>query len=288
MGGQGRRGVLTRCEAAVTPVMVCKGALADNVPHADPRVTKGHCFFIDGALIPVEFLVNHRSIRWDDRAQEVSIYHIELASHDILIANSAPAESYRDDGNRWLFQNANTTWNLTPRAPCAPVLTGGILVDRIWRRLLDRSGPRPGQVLTDEVDLHLLVDGQRLDHILRDGSSYTFCLPESAPRDIVHIMSRAAARDVLGLAHNPRVLGVALRNVTVFAGSRHRIIEAADERLVDGFHGHEPELEIRWTDGDASLPAALFDGFDGRIDLVLRLEGTTRYIATAERSAMAA
>ena len=28
-------------------------------------------FYIDGVLIPVEFLVNHRSILWDDRAQEV-------------------------------------------------------------------------------------------------------------------------------------------------------------------------------------------------------------------------
>ena len=93
---------------AATPVIVRKGALGANVPHADLRVTKGHSFYLDGVLIPVEFLVNHRSILWDDRAQEVSIYHIELETHDVLLANGAPAESYRDDGNRWLFQNANS------------------------------------------------------------------------------------------------------------------------------------------------------------------------------------
>ena len=82
-----------------------RGALADNVPHRDLRVTKGHSLFLDGVLIPVEFLVNHRSIQWDDRAREVSIYHIELATHDVLLADGAPAESYRDDGNRWLFRN---------------------------------------------------------------------------------------------------------------------------------------------------------------------------------------
>ena len=56
---------------AATPVIVRKGALADNVPHRDLRVTKGHSLYLDGVLIPVEFLVNHRSILWDDRAQEV-------------------------------------------------------------------------------------------------------------------------------------------------------------------------------------------------------------------------
>ena len=72
----------------------------------------------------------------------MTIYHIELETHDVLVANGAPAESYRDDGNRWLFQNANPGWDLPPQAPCAPVLTGGPVVDAIWRRLLDRAGPR--------------------------------------------------------------------------------------------------------------------------------------------------
>ena len=57
--------------SAATPVVVRKGALADNVPYRDLRVTKGHSLFLDGVLIPVEFLVNHRSIQWDDRAREV-------------------------------------------------------------------------------------------------------------------------------------------------------------------------------------------------------------------------
>ncbi len=108
------------CRSAATPVIVRKGALADNVPHRDLRITKGHSLYVDDVLIPVEFLVNHRSIVWDDHAQEVSIYHVELDSHDVLIANGAPAESYRDDGNRWLFQNANSGWELPAQPPCAP------------------------------------------------------------------------------------------------------------------------------------------------------------------------
>ena len=114
--GTGRVLVTPGRRSAATPVIVRKGALADNVPHRDLRVTKGHSLYLDGVLIPVEFLVNHRSILWDDRAREVSIYHIELATHDVLLADGAPAESYRDDGNRWLFQNANPFWDAAPQA----------------------------------------------------------------------------------------------------------------------------------------------------------------------------
>jgi hypothetical protein len=121
---RGRRSV-------ATPVIVRKDALAPNVPHQDLYVTKAHSLYIDGVLIPVEFLVNHRTIVWDDRAREVEIYHVELESHDILIANGVPAESFRDDGNRWLFQNAQTGTGLPPQEPYAPVLTGGSVVDAV-------------------------------------------------------------------------------------------------------------------------------------------------------------
>ena len=123
---RGRRG-------PATPVIVRKSALAPNVPTQDLRVTRGHSFLFDNVLIPVEFLVNHRSIAWDDRAREVAVYHVELDTHDILLANGAPAESYRDDGNRRLFRNANAGWDQRAKKPCAPVLTGGPIVDPVWR-----------------------------------------------------------------------------------------------------------------------------------------------------------
>jgi hypothetical protein len=57
---------------AATPVIVRKGALADNVPNRDLHVTRAHSLYIDDVLIPVEFLVNHRTILWDDHSQEVA------------------------------------------------------------------------------------------------------------------------------------------------------------------------------------------------------------------------
>jgi antigen 43 len=162
-----------------TPIIVRKGALDDNVPNQDLHVTKGHSLYLDGVLIPVEFLVNHKSILWDDAAQEVEIYHVELATHDVLIANGAPAESYRDDGNRWLFQNANDGWDEPEKMHYAPVLTGGPVVDEIWERLLDRTGPRDLPLLTDDPDLHLIIDGTRVDALESHDSIYVFRLPFS-------------------------------------------------------------------------------------------------------------
>ena len=260
---------------AATPVTIRKGAFAANVPHHDLRVTKGHAFYFDGALIPVEFLVNHRSILWDDRAQEVTLYHVELGRHDVLLANGAPAESYRDDGNRWLFRNANNGWHLPPQPPCAPIHTGGPLVDTVWRRLLDRAGSRPGLPLTDDADLHLLVDGRRVDTSARYPGIYLFRLDRSPA--VVIIRSRAGAPAELGRSRDPRLLGVPLRRVILQRGRSLRTLEATDAVLAAGFHDYEPELGLRWTDGEGVLPPDFFNGFVPPMDLVLHVGGATLY-----------
>lgn len=276
---RGRRG-------AATPVIVRRNALADNVPHRDLHVTKGHSVYLDSVLIPVEFLVNHRSILWDDQAQMVSLYHIELEAHDVLLANGAPLESYRDDGNRWLFQNANAAWGLAPKEHYAPVLTGGPVVDEAWRRLLDRSGTRNGFPLTDDPDLHLLVDGIRLDALERTATTYTFNLLNTP--STIRIVSRAAAPQELGLARDPRSLGVALRRISVRRAAQLRIIEAEDPQLTLGFHAFEPDNGFRWTDGDSVLPVELFSDFATPAILILELWSTARYVADGDANQQAA
>ena len=141
----------------------------------------------------------------------------------------------------------------------------------------DRAGPRPGWPLTDDPDLCLVVDGTRLDPAARYGQVHCFTLP-SRPTQ-VRIASRAAAPQELGLARDPRVLGVAVGSVTLRQGARSLVLNAADGRLAAGFHGYEPELRLRWTDGDATLPAAVFEGFDGPMQVELHVAGTTRYSA---------
>ena len=253
-------------------------ALADNIPHHDLRVTKGHSLFIDGLLIPVEYLVNHRTILWDDRAQEVTVYHVELDTHDVLLSNGLPAESYRDDGNRWLFQNANSGWGQPPKPPYAPVVTGGPIVDAAWRRYLDRAGPRPGLPLTDDPDLHFVVDGVRVNASHRKNQTYVFSF-EGLP-DEVRISSFASVPQEVGIARDSRCLGVAIRRIIVRQGTRFCATHAGDPLLTEGFHDFESSGDFRWTDGYARLPASLFAGLNGAFEVVVHLGCTTLYIDT--------
>ena len=53
-------------------------------------------------------------------------------------------------------------------------------------------------------------------------------------------------------------------------------IAADDPRLSDGFHDYEPSDNLRWTNGDASLPVALSG--PGALRIVLTLAAATRYL----------
>jgi hypothetical protein len=266
--------------SAATPLIVRRGALADNVPNRDLRITKGHSLFLDGVLIPVEFLVNHRSILWDDVTQHVEIYHLELDEHDILIANGCAAESYRDDGNRWLFDNANSGWDQPPKPPCAPVLTGGPVVDAVWRRLLDRAGGPTRLPLTQDAQVALAVDGTLLaPTVLRDDMAVF--VVAGRPREL-RLVSRSAVPLELGLARDGRELGVAIRRLAARKGAWCRAIAAADARLADGFHVFEAETGIRWTNGNAALPTDLFAGFKGEFEVTIHLGGATQYMDDGE------
>ena len=253
------------------------------MPNADLHVTKGHAFYFDGVMIPVEFLVNHKSILWDDRAQEVEIFHVELESHDVISANGAPAESYRDDGNRWLFYNANEAWGQPDKPHFAPVLTGGPVVDAVWQTLLDRAGGRSRMPTTEEADLHLMVDGIRVDAVLRQQGRLTFRLP--ATPSSVRVVSRDGVPAELGLVRDPRSLGVALRRIVISHGRHLTLIEANDERLTEGFHDYEPAENIRWTNGDAALPIDALAGFGANALVELHLGGATIYPLIEEQTA---
>jgi len=103
----------------------------------------------------------------------------------------------------------------------------------------------------------------------------------------VRIASRAAAPQELGVARDPRLLGVALRWIILRQGARLRLLEAVDASLAEGFHDYEPDNRFRWTDGDALVPAALFDGVQGGFELELHVACRARYGAEAPALAVA-
>ena len=90
---------------AVRPVRIAAGALRPGVPARALFVSPEHALWLDEAWIAAKDLVNGATIR-QEAWREVEYFHVELDSHDILLAEGAPAESYLDCGNRRGFQNA--------------------------------------------------------------------------------------------------------------------------------------------------------------------------------------
>jgi hypothetical protein len=115
------------------------------------------------------------------------------------------------------------------------------------------------------------VEGARVEATVQCGDAYIFFLA-SHPA-LVRIVSHSGAPAELGVARDPRVLGVAVRRIVLRQMTRFRVMDAANPLLVEGFHTFEQDNSVRWTDGDARLPAAIFDDFDGPMELVLHLGG---------------
>jgi hypothetical protein len=100
----------------------------------------------------------------------------------------------------------------------------------------------------------------------------------------VRIRSRSASPQELGLARDPRLLGVAIRALELRRSGWRRSVPADDDRLTDGFHTFEAAGAIRWTHGDASLPSGLFNGASLPTMLLVHLGGSTRYHLEGDRS----
>lgn len=145
----GRRaydGVFARGNPDLIPVTFEKGSLGHNLPKRALTVSPLHAMFVEGYLIPAHCLVNGGSIHCGTIGERVEYIHIELESHDLLLAEGAPSESFVDDGSRGMFHNAGTFAELYPEAEtveavyCAPRLEDGTMLEHIRDRLSAHTG----------------------------------------------------------------------------------------------------------------------------------------------------
>ena len=134
-------------------------------------------------LIEARDLINGVSIVQAESVEQVEYFHIELETHDIIIAEGALAESYLDDDNRLMFHNANEYHVSDPAAVptvgryCAPRLQDGFKVEAIRRRIAMRDGLTLTETATSAGPLRGHVD--RITTRLLEGWAQNVDHPEA-------------------------------------------------------------------------------------------------------------
>jgi hypothetical protein len=93
--------------ARVLPIRIPTGALGPGLPRRDLLVSPGHALLLDGLLVQAGALAGSGAIRRETRMPaRFRYFHVELDSHDLLIAEGVPAESFLDAAAELPFDNA--------------------------------------------------------------------------------------------------------------------------------------------------------------------------------------
>jgi Hint domain len=257
----------------VHPIRIARHARGENKPAQDLYVSPAHAICIDvlgEVLIPACALVNGSTITQVD-VDQITYWHIELDSHDILIANGLPAESYIDTGNRRFFVESDIVgFDTSPDADltdparrthadfCRPFVMDGPILDAVRLQLRRRAETLGWTLDTSQPwgDLHLVVGNLRIDPVVR-GLTARFTVPAGAG-DGWLVSTSTRPCDVTG-GGDRRHLGVCLAGLTIDEGFGERSVVALDDPLLgDGLYQIE-DSRRRWTAGRALLPAALWD-----------------------------
>jgi hypothetical protein len=135
---------------AVLPVRVAAHAFGDGLPARDLFLSPDHAIFAEDVLIPIKHLIDGAAVRQAASAC-VTYVHVELAQHQIVLAEGLPVESYLDAGDRPAFSGGavvalHPAWGahsgdlamLREALAYAPIRVTGREVDRVRGRLAER------------------------------------------------------------------------------------------------------------------------------------------------------
>ena len=220
-----------------------------------------HSLLLEGVLVQVEKLVNGATLVQVPR-ERVEYWHVELASHDILLAEGLPAESYLDVGNRTGFINGGVYLEAYPdfkprhcSETCVPLVMEGPVVQRTKAALLARAGAL-GYGLTEDADLHIMADGQRLDPVPLSEKRVAFMLP-AAHSTIELRCRRFTPAQINPASDDQRSLGVCVERLQ-FDGAEVALEDEAAFAL--GWHMLESNpngKSWRWSKDRMPLPAGI-------------------------------
>jgi hypothetical protein len=76
---------------------VKQSALGPNTPHRDLYLSRYHCLYLDGVLIPAVDLINGSTISRVDAVhlREIEYFHVKLERHSVIYAEGAACETLR-------------------------------------------------------------------------------------------------------------------------------------------------------------------------------------------------
>jgi Hint domain-containing protein len=85
-------------DEGIAPIRVAQSALGPNTPHRDLFLSRYHCLYLDGVLIPVIDLLNDSTIARcsAEDLPEIEYFHIKLERHSVIYAEGAACETLRD------------------------------------------------------------------------------------------------------------------------------------------------------------------------------------------------
>jgi antigen 43 len=260
------------------PIRIAANAFADNVPSRDLRLSPDHAVLLDGLLIPIKLLRNDASIVRDTDCRTVTYYHVELDTHDVLLAEGLAAESYIDTGNRSIFQNGGLAIALHPTfeaaqaqreaASCAPFATDPDRIEPIWQTLAARAAAS-GLAVSNGPSHHVIAAGRIIQPLSRTATCLAFLLP--AATEHVRLVSSGSAQPWID---DPRPRGAAVTRLTLRAGATVETLGLDHPGLRDGWWDTERHGDRmwRWTNGDATISLNL----DRPAILEIQLVDTTR------------
>lgn len=260
------------------PIRVKAGALAERTPSRDLLLSPEHCLIIGGGCIPVKLLVNGASIARECPTEPFTYYHLELVKHGILLAEGAASESYLDTGNRAAFDNADSPRLLHPTFEvnasserwqtdaCAPLATAPDQVAPVWQALAERSVALgfkiPTPTLIANPDLHIMVDGKRLQPTSERNSRYVFMVPAGVSSVTLNSRFCIPADKMIPGQRDTRRLGVRVDWLSIRSSTAETILAADHPDLLQGWNDLERDgvTMWRWTDGAATIPWPSIEG----------------------------
>jgi hypothetical protein len=243
----------------VWPILIEAGAFGENLPARDLWMSPFHSILVEGVLVQVEKLVNGATIVQVPR-ERVEYWHVELESHDILLAEGLPAESYLDVGNRTGFVNGGDYLEAYPdffpkheRESCVPVVKEGPVIERTKTALLARAKAL-GYALTDDADVHVMADDKRIDPVSLGEKRLAFLLPVAGSNIELRCRSFIPAH-INPENTDQRSLGICVSRLQLDGAE----VALEDEvALLHGWHPLERNAQgesWRWSQERMGLPA---------------------------------